>query len=332
MSDAEPRLAPVPPSRLVTSLHPTVLVPGAGGDAAIGAIRSLRRAGYPGRIVTSDADPMSPGFYLADAHGVLPPIKDAEFFPRACALIEREGVELVLPTSGFDTIVYAERREELEARGVSSAVSPHEAVQVCIDKWRFVRAVGGRFPIPWSTLDPREVASWPCFVKPVRGKGSRGIALCRTREELDAQVASQRDLLIQEFLPGEEYSVDTLSDLSGKALVAIPRTRLATKVGISVRGRIVRDPELERLSLELADHLGLRGPSCIQWRRAADGRPKLLEINPRMGGGTIFCTLAGVNIPLLTIALARGEKPQIPSPREITILRHYDEVVVEDHL
>jgi carbamoyl-phosphate synthase large subunit len=309
---------------------PTVLIPGAGGDAAIGAIRSLRRAGFPGRLVTSDADPMSPGFFLADAYGVLPTIKDPGFFAAALRLIEREAVQVVLPTSGFDTIVYAERRTELEQLGITVVVSPHDAVQTCIDKWRFYQAVNGRFPIPRTVLSAAEVESFPCFVKPIRGKGSRGVALCRSAEELAAQLAARDDLLIQEYLPGEEYSVDVLSDLDGRALVAVPRVRLATKVGISVRGRIVRDREIEATCLGLADYLGLRGPSCIQLRRDPEGTAKLLEVNPRMGGGTIFATLAGVNLAALTLDLVRGIPVTIPEPREITILRHYDEIVVPE--
>jgi carbamoyl-phosphate synthase large subunit len=309
---------------------PTVLLPGAGGDAAIGAIRSLRRAGFKGKLVTSDADPSSPGFYLADAYAVLPPIKDPGFFAAALRLMEREGVQIVLPTSGFDTLVYAERQGELAELGICAVMSPHEAVQTCVDKWRFHQAVRERFPVPATTLRADEVREFPCFVKPRHGKGSRDIALCRSRAELAARLEARDDLLIQEYLPGEEFSIDTLSDLAGKALVAVPRLRLATKAGISVRGRIVRDREIEETCLRLAEFLGLRGPSCIQMRRDPEGRAKLLEINPRMGGGTMFTTLAGVNIAALTVELACGRSITIPPPREITVLRHYDEIVVPD--
>ena len=63
---------------------PTVLLPGGGGDAAIGALRSLRQAGFKGRIISTDANPLSSGLYLADSHQVLPEIKDLnnpKFFP-----------------------------------------------------------------------------------------------------------------------------------------------------------------------------------------------------------------------------------------------------------
>lgn len=311
------------------TLTPTVLLPGGGGIAAICALKSLRMAGFQGKIVSTDADPLSPGFYLADAYATLPPISDPAFFDRALAVIEREEVTLILPTSGFDILVYSQRKAELEQRGVTVAMSDYPVMENCVDKWRFYQLTHERFPLPRTTLDPQQGVTFPCFVKPIRGKGSRGTALCRSAGELAYQLATQKDLLIQEYLPGEEYSIDVLSDLRGAPLVAVPRVRLATKEGISVKGKVVHDPEIEQLCLELAGFLGLKGPSCLQMKRDAHGDAKFLEVNPRMGGGTIFTTLAGVNFAMLMVALAAGEKVQIPPFRELTVLRYYEEIVLD---
>ncbi len=306
----------------------TVLLPGGGGSAAVGALKFLRMGGFQGKIVSTDADPLSPGLYLADVHHVLPPISDPRFWPRALGVIEEEGVSVILPTSGFDILVYGQHKEELEKRGVVVAMSEGEVMEKCVDKWLFYRLAHPYFPLPHTTLDPKE-ASFPCLVKPVRGKGSRGVALCLSAEELSYHLRARRDLLIQEYLPGEEYSVDVLSDLEGVPLVAVPRVRLATKEGISVKGRVVRNPEVQELCLELARFLGLKGPSCMQMKRDREGRFKFLEVNPRMGGGTIFTTLAGVNFPMVLLALVRGEKVEISPFRELTVVRYYEEMVLD---
>lgn len=309
---------------------PTVLLPGGGGTAAVGALKSLRLAGFPGKIVSTDADPLSPGLYLADAYSTLPPISDPRFFDSALEVIERERVTLILPTSGFDILVYSRRKAELESRGVTVAMSDYPVVESCVDKWRFYQCTREHFPLPRTTLDPHQGATFPCFVKPIRGKGSRGIALCRNAKELAQQMAAHQDLLIQEYLPGEEYSIDVLSDLHGVPLVAVPRVRLATKEGISVKGKIVRDSQIQRECLALARFLGLKGPSCMQMKRDANGQLKFLEVNPRMGGGTIFTTLAGVNFATLLVALALGDTVQIPQFRELTVLRYYEEIVLHE--
>ena len=81
--------------------------------------------------------------------------------------------------------------------------------------------------------------------------------------------------------------------------------------------------------MEMAGFLGLKGPSCMQMKRDASDHSRFLEVNPRMGGGTVFTALAGVNVAALTVSLALGESVQIPPFRDITVLRYYEEVVVE---
>lgn len=308
---------------------PTVLLPGGGGDAAIGAMRSLRRAGFEGRIVSTDANPLSTGLYLADAHHVLPPIADATFFDRALEVIEKEEIDVIFPTSGFDTLIYSQKKQELQDRGIVVAISDWPTIETCIDKWRFYEATRDRFPLPHTTMDPKAQTTFPCFVKPVRGKGARGIARCNDAAELAYQVSQRDDLIISDYLPGEEYSIDCLSDLKGNALAAVPRERIAVKEGICVKGRTVRDPEIEQASKDLAEFLGLQGPSCIQMKRDAEGEMRFVEVNPRMGGATIFATLAGVNIAWLLLELTQGRDVDVEPFREITILRYYDEVVLD---
>ncbi len=307
----------------------TVLIPGGGGAAAIGAIKSLRRGGFRGRIVSTDADPLSPGLYLADAHYVLPLISDPLFFSKALEVIEKEQVTLIFATSGFDTLVYSQHKQELENRGVIVAISDFPTVENCVDKWQFYQLTHERFPLPHTTLDPREVVTFPCFIKPIRGKGSRHTYLCQGNEELSRHLASRSDFLIQEYLPGEEYSIDVLCDLIGNPLVAVPRVRLATKEGISVKGKLVCDPEIQKMCMELARFLWLKGPSCMQMKRDHDGQMKFIEVNPRMGGGTIFSTLAGVNFATLLVDMASGRSVDISPFHELTILRYYEEIVLD---
>jgi carbamoyl-phosphate synthase large subunit len=284
---------------------------------------------FRGKIVTTDTDPLSPAFFLADAYATLPPISDPRFFDCALDVIEREHVSLILPTSGFDILVYSQRKAELAHRGVTVIVSDFPDLDNCNDKWKFYQLTRERFPLPHTTLDMRPGMEFPCLVKPIRGKGSRGIALCRTEDELTRQLKIQQASLIQEYLPGEEYSIDVLSDLQGNPLVAVPRVRLATKEGISVKGRVFHDPYIQEVCMDLARFLNLKGPSCMQMRSAVTGEPKFLEVNPRMGGGTIFATLAGINFAQLQVALAQGKIVKIPPFRDLTVIRYYEEIVLE---
>ena len=309
---------------------PTVLVPGAGGSAAICALKSLRLAGYPGRIVATDSDALATGFHFADAHRIVPSASDPRFAERALELVAEEGVQVVLPTSGFDTRIYSELKGELERRAVVAAVCDPDAIADTENKWRFHCRVQEAFPLPriWRPGDAG--IAFPCFVKPTRGKGSRESARCADAAELALHVTNGADVLVQEYLPGDEYTVDVLSDLQGDPLVAVPRLRLAIRGGISVKGRVVRDPEIQGLCVAMGRFLGLKGTTCMQLKRDAQGQLRFLEVNPRLGGASIFATLAGVNLPLLLVRLACGERVEVPPFREVTVLRYFEEVVVEE--
>ncbi|HEV8439993.1 MAG TPA: ATP-grasp domain-containing protein [Methylomirabilota bacterium] len=307
----------------------TVLVPGAGGAAAVSAIKSLRIAEFDGRIISTDADPLSAGFYLADGFRVVPKAKDPEFYAEVKRLIADEGIDVILPTSGFDIYEFARHKQELQAAGVVVAMSDLHAMTTCANKWEFYLKTHGAFPLPETSRDLGRWQRFPCFVKPVFGKGSRNSYRCDTRAELAFYSSRFRDLIVQEYLPGEEYTVDVLSDLAATPILAVPRIRLETKDGISSKGRIVRDSEMEQLCLEIAAHLGLKGPTCMQLKRDEQGRLKFLEINPRIGGGSIFSTLAGVNIPKLLLDIIDGMELAPRVPKEILVLRYYEEVVLD---
>ena len=309
---------------------PTVLLPGAGGSAAVCALKSLRLADYPGRIVATDSDPLAIGLRFADSGRIVPPASDPAFVASVLALIAEEGVGVVLPTSGFDTRVYAGLKRQLRDRGVVAAVCDPDAIADTEDKWRFHRRVHETFPLPRTWRPGDSGIAFPCFVKPTQGKGSREATRCDDARALALHLNTGQDVLVQEYLPGPEYSVDVLSDLEANPIVAVPRLRLAIRGGISVKGRVVPDAAIQSLCIAMARFLGLKGSTCMQLKRDGGGQLRFLEVNPRLGGASIFATLAGVNLPLLLVRLACCEDVRAPEFRPITVVRYFEELVVEE--
>ena len=69
------------------------------------------------------------------------------------------------------------------------------------------------------------------------------------------------------------------------------------------------------------------GPLCVQMIEDKDGNPKLTEINPRFGGGSIFAELAGVNLVDVILDQIHGEDNDYKA-KEITVTRFWDEVIL----
>ncbi len=84
--------------------------------------------------------------------------------------------------------------------------------------------------------------------------------------------------------------------------------------------------------MNIAKSLGIRGPCCIQMKETEDSEPQLVEVNARLGGGTIFTTLAGANIPALILDLVEGKEITVPKISEVTVIRYFEEIVVNDSI
>ena len=307
----------------------TVLVSGGGGAAAISTIKALRMGGFDGRIVSTDAERLSAGLYLADAFRVVPRAKTPLSSPLSPA-DRRRAHRSHLPDLGLRHLRVCPAQGELEAMGCGGAMSDADAMATCENKWQFyLKDARGlsrcRKPAVMPDLEPISL-----FCEAGIGKGSRDTHRCATREELDFHMLPARDMLIQEYLPGEEYTVDVLSDLSGAPVLAVPRAASKRRRHLLQRTGF-RDEEIwSGFCLDLARHLGLKGPTCMQLKRDEAGRPKFMEVNPRIGGGSMFTTLAGVNIPILLLRLIAGMELAPQKAKEIVVLRYYEEVVLDN--
>ena len=133
-----------------------------------------------------------------------------------------------------------------------------------------------------AAFDPAAVAL-PVIVKPRSGSGSRGIRLVDRVEELEAL---ERDgtLLVQEHLPGPEYSLDVLARADGHVVAVVPRERLKVDSGIAVTGRTLHDERSSTFARTVAVLIGLTTVANVQVKVDAAGEPALLEVNARFPG------------------------------------------------
>ena len=307
-----------------------VLVPGAAGPAGINTIKSMKMGGYNGTIIATDSNPLAAGFLLASDYSVLPETSNHQVYADSLLeLVTREKVQVLMPSSGYDIYSFSELRKQLEEKGAQPVVSERESLEICRDKLLTYSHLVSDFKdcLPFTTSNPERIPSFPVIAKPRFGKGSRDVIRVDEETDLRYVISKYPDMIFQELLPGEEFTVDVLSDLDKKPILAVPRIRMQTKAGISTRGRIVRNEKLESLCKAIAGSIGISGPSCIQVKTSSDGSPKLVEVNPRMGGGTIFTVLAGANFPKLILDMVEGQEIVMPTVSEITVVRYFNEIV-----
>lgn len=116
------------------------------------------------------------------------------------------------------------------------------------------------------------------------------------------------------WLPGDEYSVDVLAD-AGATRAAVVRRRTRATGGLALTSTVVEAADVEAAAREVVAAVGLSFVANVQFRRDADGVPRLLEINPRIPGTIGLTVAAGANLPLAAILQSLGERLDLPAPR-----------------
>lgn len=310
-----------------------VLVTGVGGPAGIAVLRSLRERGDLD-VFAADMDGWASGLYMVDAdrRRIVPPGRSTGFVDAVIDLVRADGIGLVVSTVDVELVPLSARRDELSRAGAALAAPSEAALRTCLDKWQLVQACAPHARVPATALldDAGIARDWdfPVIVKPRSGAGSRGVHLVADRAALEAEPRDDA-WIIQENLPGEEFSVDVLMGDRGAAIAAVPRLRARVDSGVAIAGRTVHRDELERTAEACAAAAGIVGVCNVQLRYDVHGAPALLEINPRFPGSMPLTIAAGVDMPSLAadLALGRAVPERVPFT-EIANVRYLADVFV----
>jgi carbamoyl-phosphate synthase large subunit len=295
--------------------------------------------------VAVDPNPLAPAQYAAQVRTTAPPIADSGYVPALQELCERHGVGAVIPLTDLDLEVLAQAR----ADGLLPALVPSpEVARATYDKYEahlLLTRLG--LPSPPTVLPGEEPESYPVMVKPRKGSGARSIHLARDTAEKDffvRYIAEGRPgyeaepVMVQRAMGGPELSIDCLGDLEGRCLNAIPRTMLESRGGESIKGAVVRAPELIELGRRAMEALQVRGPATIQVFRDPEVGLGITDVNTRFGGAfpaPAYAALPGRTYPELIVRMAAGEQiePHVGEFREgFTFTRYYWQLELDEQL
>ena len=307
-----------------------ILVTGAGGPAAVSFMHALSETGA--RFFMADMDYHAAGLYLVPAtqRVILLPGRHPDFVTDLFWQCRALDIDVLVPTVDVELLAVARARKQFEQAGISVLLAEAQTLELCLDKLKLLVACDGVVPVPRFAVfnEAFDDSDWqyPLIVKPRAGSGSRGIVKVDAPAEL-AKLERSAQLLVQEYLPGEEFSVDVLADQHTDVLAAVPRERMKVDSGIAVVSRTVKDSELEECARRVAERIGLKYVANVQFRRDAAGRPCLLEVNPRFPGTMPLTVASGVNIPFLCLKELLGLpiRPDELQWQELAMVRTWHE-------
>jgi len=335
----------------------TVIVTACGAPGGPGIIKTLRKVEERDiRIVGTDVNPIASGLFLSDEAYVVPEGQSELYIPAMSKLARKTKADVILPLSSMELLPLSKNIDTFNETKV--VVNKEEPLEIALNKrkcYEFLKQRNLHVPEYFAVHSLKEfeeavhALGYPekpvCFKPPI-SKGQRGFRVLRTDVDLRRLLLEVKpnntvttlesvsgvlskgfeELLVMEYLPGPEYSVDSLVK-NGESLVIVPRRRTETKLGVSSVGVVERNEEVMEIVRKINEAFKFDYNINIQLKYATNGVPKLIEINPRVSGTICLSSMAGPHLPYLAIKLALGEKFSIPKIEwGVTMIRCWDEI------
>ncbi len=247
-----------------------------------------------------------------------------------CAVVEKYGIDAIVTTATDKPLVMMARIAENYGFPFYSV----ETAQWSTDKFQMKERfeMGGVPHAQGRLISKAEEAEglvFPVIVKPRDNSGSRGVKLCRSKEELEAsmnealEVSKLDTVLVEEFIDGPEYSIEGLHH-DGKSEVIQFTEKKTTEFPYNVELGHIQPANISEESQqkirEIVSKIGValhfeNCPSHTELKINERGI-FVIETSPRLGGDYITSTLTplstGVNLEdeLLKISIGESINPQ----------------------
>lgn len=322
--------------------RPTILVTGAGGGGSNNLIRGLRRDGYEGRIVGSNASKFYLGKSLADENYLIPRGDEEGYEEALKSVIDEEGVELVMPNNGTEVYAISEIRDRLSTEVF---LPPHEDIELCQDKYELTRHLGDHsIPVAESRVVEdleaissifEEFDSDLIWGRLRQGSGSKGATKFRSPSQARAWIEYWEDMrdiergqfTLNEFLPGRDYAFQSVW-MNGELVLSKTLERLSYYFGDNRAsgqsstpqvGELVYDERVQKTCERAIEAVNkdATGMYSLDLKEDEEGVPHVTEIN--IGR---FCMITNAfnevgkyNMGDVYIQLAMGEGPDIEDRR-----------------
>jgi carbamoyl-phosphate synthase large subunit len=251
--------------------------------------------------------------------------REEDYIQAVQRICDQEKIDTIFPSSDPHVYVFSKNKERFKELGILIPILDYEAVIAPLDKYRAIqiaKEVGFPCPktyLPESEEDIRGIADelgFPLIIKRRFAATGQGLQLIKDLPELLGKAyldRARRDLpMIQEFIPGgvvDNFAI-TL-DRTGIVKMLFCRKTLC-HLGRFCQIFVVDSPISHAYATDAArmiQKLGWWGSITVQTRiDSRDNTPKLMGINPRIGGGLWHRIQAGINEPLMILKIARGEE------------------------
>ena len=300
-----------------------------------------KAVGDGGKIVATDCSNLAPAIYDADKFYLVPRITAPDYLEIILDICKREKIDGVFSLIDPELSLLAKEKDRFLSVGTKPIISPYDLVETCFDKYRMYQMLR-EMKIPtakcfickesfYEAVEQGEI-SYPVFVKPVKGSASINISQVNSKEEIEVLFNRYDNLMIQEFMDGQEYGADVYIDMvSGKCTSVFIKKKIKMRAGETDKSVSVKDKVLFDMIQNFVEKCGFCGMIDIDIFKI-NGIYYISEVNPRFGGGYPHAYECGVDMPSCVVRNLQGQENPIAigDYREGICMMKYNEIAVVD--
>jgi len=286
-----------------------------------------------GKVHAMNSEINSVGLWAADHQILSPLIYSDEYEGFLLNYCVNHQIKAVISFFDIELPILSKFKQKFKRYEIQLIVADQWVTDMANDKWltfNFLKEHGISTASTFIELDKAKDAinsgklNYPVFIKPRWGMGSLSIHMAKNENELnfyynktqesifnsylkyESQKAEQTCVIIQGALPGTEFGLDIINDLDGNHIVTVVKQKLSMRSGETDGAITIKSEKLEELGAKLASIT--KHPANMDVDVFWDGNEaRILEINPRFGGGYPFSHVAGINLPKAIIKWLNNE-------------------------
>lgn len=274
-----------------------ICISSVGSATAVNIIKLLKiQNNYNVETIGIDNNPYgyTSGSLLVDKFYQCPLAKDVNYACFIDNLAKTENIDVFIPIHDYE--IYKVTSENIDVKVV---VPSKEIINIFRDKFisaQIVESLGIKIP---SIISGRkkDVSPEKIILRERIGVGSRGIQIIEKEDyirEYNNEIMNEM-IFAQEYIDGDEYTVDVFSDKDGVPKLVVPRLRLEVKAGVATKVKLVNHADIIEMTKVILNKFPIPGMCNIQFIENQSG-VHFIELNPRFGGMSISTSLASVNV------------------------------------
>jgi len=339
-----------------------LLLTSSRGYINLGRIESLRNnSQYDFYIVGVDIFGDKYKLPILDEQIQIPAGNEKKYIGMIRKITTEKMIDVILPASDVEVEIISKNKKLLEKMGVGTVCSSYSVTHSAVNKASMLLFLKEKkidvpkFFIPKSIRELILAAKKlgypkkPLIVKPAFASGNRGVWLIKENfskellhsrgiphisiDEFVKQVGKLKHfpkIVLMEYLSGDEYSVDGLSE-KGNPIYVIPRVRISPLPGYSQEALIHENKEVKEYVEQICRAFGFDSIFNVQLKYGEDGKPKVYEINPRISATAVANTAAGVDLLLFSILKElKITYPKNIQPKKIRMIRFWKEFYTDN--